>query len=266
MREALALVRASWLTATSYRLAMLLSLASLLVMVVPVFFIADALQPVMADAIRTQGEHYFAFLLVGMVAFAFLGTAVSALPGAIAGGIGTGTLEALLSTRAPLHSLLAGLVGYSFIWTAIRSTLLLTAGVLLGAQLAATRVPAAAAILFLIVLSYLPFGIIAAAMVLAFRTTGPLPQAVLVVSGLLGGVYYPTHVIPSWIQEVSRAVPLTYGLRALRRTLLEGVPMSGVASDLGILLLFVALLATASVLLFGWALRHARRAGTLAQY
>ena len=266
MREAVALVRASWLSATSYRLAMAFSLGSLVVMVVPVYFVAEALQPVMAESIRTQGEHYFAFLLVGMVAFAFLGTAVSALPASISSGIGTGTLEALLGTRAPLSSLLAGLMGYPFIWTAIRSAVLLATGVLLGAQLAASSVPLAAAILLLIVLAYAPFGLMAAGLVLAFRTAGPLPQAVLVASGLLGGVYYPTHVIPSWIQEVSRAVPLTYGLRALRRTLLEGAPASAVMGDLGILIAFIAVLGGASALLFAWALRYGRRAGTLAQY
>ena len=99
-----------------------------------------------------------------------------------------------------------------------------------------------------------------------FRTTGPLPQGVLIASGMLGGVYYPTHVIPSWIERISDVMPLTYGLRALRRTLLDGAPLSAVASDLAVLAGFIVVLSVAAAIAFRAALGHARRAGTLAQY
>ena len=39
----------------------------------------------------------------------------------------------------------------------------------------------------------------------------------LAASTLLGGVYYPTTVIPSWLASASEFVPLGYGLRALRQ-------------------------------------------------
>src|SRR5690606_27451772 len=123
-----------------------------------------------------------------------------------------------------------------------------------------------ALILALIVLAYVPFGLLAAAMIIAFRTAGPLPQAVTGVSALLGGVYYPTHVIPSWIESLSAFVPLTYGLRALRQTLLEGQPLYSVLPDLGALVLFVPVLMCAGVVAMRAALAYARRAGTLSQY
>lgn len=266
MREAFALIRASWWTALSYRLSVVLSLASLLVTVVPVYFVARALQSTMAPSIAAQGGDYFGFLIVGMMAFSFLMTAVNTVPTAISSGIATGTLEALLSTRASLPSLITGLIGYNFVWTALKSVLLLAAGLLLGMHLAWGALLSSLLILALIVLAYLPFGLIAAAMVLAFRTTGPLPSAVLILSGLLGGVYYPTQVIPSWIQRLSDVVPLTYGLHALRRTLLEGVPFTAVTQDVVTLVGFVVLLNAVSLFALSEALHYARRMGTLAQY
>jgi ABC-type multidrug transport system permease subunit len=89
---------------------------------------------------------------------------------------------------------------------------------------------------------------------------------VLVLSGFLGGVYYPTHVIPSWLQNVSAFLPLTYGLRALRQTLLEGLPLRAVLPDVLVLVAFVALLFLVGAFAFRQALRYARRTGTLAQY
>jgi ABC-2 type transport system permease protein len=266
MREAAAMMRASWLAASSYRLGMAFSIVGLLVAVVPLYFVADALQPFMAGAIEGEGRQYFGFLVVGTLAFSFLSTAVNALPGAVAAGIRTGTLEALLTTPARLPTLLAGLTGYDLAWTAVRATLLLAFGWALGAQIAWGGILLSVGVIALIVLAYLPFGLFATALVLAFRTAGPLPQAVLIVSGLLGGVYYPTHVIPSWIRVVSDAVPLTYGLRALRRTLLEGAGLRDVAADLSMLLMLTAALLAAGALALQAGMRHARRTGTLARY
>jgi ABC-2 type transport system permease protein len=234
--------------------------------VVPVFFVSKALQPIMADKIRFEGSQYFAFLLVGMISMSFIADAVNAVPTAINTGIGNGTLEALLATPTRLSVLLAGLSGYSFTWTAIRASLMLLAGSLLGASVSWAQVPAALVVLALVILSYLPFGILASSLVVAFRSTGPLTPGILLVSSLLGGVYWPTHVIPSWIERVSDAVPLTYGLRALRRVLLEGMPLSAVWHDLAVVLGMTAVLLTVSLYVFTWALRYARRTGTLAHY
>ena len=88
----------------------------------------------------------------------------------------------------------------------------------------------------------------------------------LTISGLLGGVYYPTHVIPSWLQDLSALLPLTYGLRALRAVVLEGGPISASASDLAVLSGFAVLLCATSGYAFTLAVRHAKNSGTLAQY
>ena len=266
MYKILTLMRASWVAASTYRLNTILSLLGLLATVIPLYFVANALQPVMAESIRGQGEQYFGFALVGMVAFSFIGVSLSSIPAAIGGGITNGTLEALLGTKTRLPTILAGLVSYQFTWVLIRAIVLIIAGTALGAQIAWSQVPVGFGILVLIILAYVPIGIIAAASILAFRTAGPLIPAVLTLSTLLGGVYYPTHVIPSWIERVSAVVPLTYGLRALRGAVLEGAPLRGILPDVAILAAFVVGLFLVSSWLFLVSFRYARRAGTLAQY
>ena len=266
MRSTFALIHASWRAAASYRLRLLLSLASLGATVVPLYFIANALQPVMAESIEAQGGQYFGFLIVGMVTFLLLPTAINSLPAEIGSGISTGVLEMLLATPARATSIFSGMIGFSLLWTTARAAALLLAGWLLGAELIWSQIATAALILGLIVLAYLPVGMIAAALVICFRTTGPLPQGVLAVSTLLGGVYYPTTVIPSWIQSISDWVPLTYGLRALRGTLLEGYAFPAVLPDLGALVAFIIVLTGAGVLALDGAIRYSRRAGTLAHY
>ena len=266
MRASWAMIRASWLTAATYKVSLVISVAGLLFAVVPLYFVANALQPMMANAIRTEGHQYFGFVLVGTVVFSFITIAVRGLPGAIGSGIGNGSLESILGTPAGTPAVLVGLTGYSFLWATARAMLTVAFGALLGASVAWQRVPSAVLILGLIVASYIPIGLIGAAMMLRFRTVGPLLEGVIIASSLLGGVYYPTHVIPSWIEGVSAFVPLTYGLRALRRVLLDGASLTTVGSDVLTLTACAVALFAVGVWVFAAALRHARRTGTLSYY
>jgi hypothetical protein len=52
----------------------------------------------------------------------------------------------------------------------------------------------------------------------------------------------------------------------LRRALLSGEPLGTVAADVGVLATFAAVGLAVGFGAFVWALRYARRAGTLAQY
>jgi ABC-2 type transport system permease protein len=267
MRKIGALVRASWLEMLSYRVKMLFSLAALMGAVVPFFYIAGALQPMVAQSIAQEGGEYFAFLVVGMTTFAFLRTSIGALPAEIGTAISTGTFEALLGTPTRLVTLLAGLVSFSFVWTAIRVTTLLVFAWVLGAQVFWSRALLGGGILALVILAHLPFGLISASLILAFRTAGPLEGAVIWVSMILGGVYYPTTAIPSWLGDISAFVPLTYGLRALRQALLEPqLDYGALRSELLPLCGVAVVLLAVSVVVFSGALRYARRNGTLAQY
>jgi ABC-2 type transport system permease protein len=250
----------------SYRVQMVVSMAGLFATVVPLYFISGALQPVMANAIKAQGGQSFGFLLVGLATFSLVSVAVVSLPAAVAGGVGSGVLEALLATPTSTPVLLAGLNAFDMAWAALRGAILLAAGWVLGANLVPGQLLPGFAILILIIAAHIPIGLIGTALVLAFRTAGPIPKGVLMVSGLLGGVYYPTHVIPSWLQAVSDVLPLSYGLRALRRVVLQDASFSDVAPDLLVLLAMTVVLFAVGAFAVSAALGYARKQGTLAQY
>jgi ABC-2 type transport system permease protein len=266
MRSILAFVRVGWLNASSYRLSMILSLIGVSSSIVPVYFISKALQPLMGQVIRGEGGQYFGFLLVGMLTFSFIPLAITSLPNTITTTINNGTMEAVLGTPTSMPAMLVGMMGYPFIWATMRATAMLLAGSLLGASIAWIQAPSAFFLLLLIILAYVPIGLISASMYLAFRTTGPIATAVIAVSTLLGGVYYPSHVVPSWLLPVSKFVPLTYGLRALRRVLLEGASLLSVWQDVVTLLLMTVFLFAIGGSLLAAAMRYARKTGSLSYY
>lgn len=266
MRAAAALVRAQWLTHTSYRVGVILSFVALAATIAPVYFIADALQPVVGNSIQAEGEQYFGFLVIGLASLYLVGAALTALPDAVGGGIHSGTLEALFCTPASVPSILCGLVGFPLLWAGIRAAVLVVMLALLGGGVVWTGVPVALAATLLTVLAYGGVGLMAAALVLAFRTAGPLVQGVLAGSSLLGGVYYSTTVIPAPFDVVALFVPLTYGLRLVRRGLLEGAPLATLGGDALALGLLTAGLLALGALAFWTALNHSRRSGSLGQY
>jgi ABC-2 type transport system permease protein len=261
-----ALTRASWLTAKSYRVQLLLSLGSLILTVVPLYFVAKAVEPIARRSIADQGGDYFGFVLLGYVGMMLVGASVNALPSALSGGIGTGYFEALLATPARRASLLVGMSAYSLLFTAARGAMLLASGALLGVTIAWGQAPAALVILLLIVVAHWGIGLVGAALIVAFRTMGPLPQAVIVTSTLFGGVYYSTTVIPSWIQNISAVTPLAYGLRALRRLLLADASLGDTLGDVAVMGGWGVAFMLLGGLAFGVALRYARRAGSLNTY
>ncbi|HET9796850.1 MAG TPA: ABC transporter permease [Gemmatimonadaceae bacterium] len=276
MRSALALMRVSFLTAASYRLAMFVSVASLVLQIVPTYFIGKTLDPFMAPAIAGQGSDYFGFLVVGTVAYLLLAAAVDALPRALERGISTGTLELIFSTPSSVASLLVGLTGYELLWTLARALVVFAAAAAFGFHAHWARAPEAFVVLSMVVATYFGFGMVAGAMVIAFRRTASLQVIVIVGSALFGGVSYPPSLIttalarysdaPTWIARIADVVPLTYGLRAVRRLIIDGETARAVLGDVAILAAFcVACLALGSFA-FAAALRRARAEGTLSQY
>ena len=266
MREARALVRAAWLTASSYRVGMVLSLLGLAAVVLPLYFISNALQPTMQGAIGAESRQYFAFVAVGAAVFSLLSTCATALPGALDGAIARGTFEAMLGTPARLRAICAGLMGYGVLWSALRAAILLLAAVALGARVVWVGMPLGLLLVALTMLCYAGVGLAFSALVLVFRTTGPATTAFLTASMFLGGVYYPTHVIPSWIREIAAFLPITYGLRALRQVVLRGDSFTAIISDFEVLSVMTVVSVALGATLFSVALRHARRTGTLASY
>src|SRR4051812_25600281 len=106
MSKILAFVRLDFLSAVSYRIQTLLSFTGLALSAVPIYFIAKALQPVMAEAIRGEGAEYFGFVLLGLVATEFVLVGLMTLPMAMGSGIRTGTLESLFVTPTAWPTLL----------------------------------------------------------------------------------------------------------------------------------------------------------------
>lgn len=83
---------------------------------------------------------------------------------------------------------------------------------------------------------------------------------------VLGGAYFPTEVMPGWMQKISLLIPIRYTLDALRLTILQGYSLPMVAKPVLTLMAIVSILLPLSVILFVAVIQQGRREGTLMQY
>jgi ABC-2 type transport system permease protein len=251
----------------TYRTRTLISILSVLIAVIPVYFVAGALQPLAARAIASESTEYFTYLIVGSVASFVMAEAVSAIPSIVNSYITSGTLEQMLTTPIRWPSLLGGLSAYGFGWVALRAlVLLVTAWIWATSTIAWLRIVEFGGIMALLALAYAGVGLVAGALVLVVRSSLFIPQAVLTLSALLGTVYFPASVLPPAFAPLAVLVPMTPALGAARQVLLKDVALSAVTPQLLKLAAWAVCSLVIGGLCFHLALQHARRAGTLTQY
>jgi ABC-2 type transport system permease protein len=106
----------------------------------------------------------------------------------------------------------------------------------------------------------------AAGFIVVFKRGNPVTWLVANLATLLGGVYYPVSVLPTWLQSVARLLPITYALDAMRGALLDGAGWGELAPDLLALVAFCLVLFPVAQLVFRAAVRKARIDGSLTHY
>jgi ABC-2 type transport system permease protein len=267
MHKLLAVARAYALGMLTYRTRTVVSLVSVLVAVIPVYFVAGALQPLASKAIASESTEYFTYLIVGSVASFVVAEAVSAIPSLVNSYITSGTLEQLLTTPIRWPSLVGGLSAYGFGWVALRAlVLLVTAWVWATSTIAWPRMLEFSVIMALLAMAYVGIGLVAGALVLSIRSSLFIPQAAGTLSALLGTVYFPVSVLPPAFAPFAAFVPATPALRAARQILLRDQPLAAVLPDVLQLMGWSVAGVLIGGVCFHLALRHARQAGTLTQY
>src|SRR6185369_8698173 len=111
-----------------------------------------------------------------------------------------------------------------------------------GLNLNQANPQAVAAAVFLTLTTFMGLGILAAAFILWFKKGNPVTWLIASAGELFGGVYFPTTILPEWMKSVSKWVPMTHALSALRQSLLADAPVELIKNDLIFLAVFSLLI------------------------
>ena len=124
----------------------------------------------------------------------------------------------------------------------------------------------ASALLILAVasVSFIGIGMMTAVLPLISPEKGS--QLGFVAQGLLlvvSGVYYPTSVLPQWMQWLSTISPATYALRGIRAAILDGAGVQALWGDIWPLILIGIVSIPLGLAVFRRGERYAKRHGKL---
>jgi ABC-2 type transport system permease protein len=266
-RKPLLFLRRDFKTQVSYRLSFLLQFFGMLFSSSSFFFVSQLLGAGAAQYLDDYGGDYFSFVLIGIAFVGYQGVALHAFSGVVQSAQSTGTLEAMLVTPTRLSTILFSSSLWNFAFTSFRVLVYLLLGVLVfGADLRNANVPAGLVVLGLTVVTLSGIGILSACFIMVFKRGNPVNFLFGSLSALLGGVYYPVAVLPDWLQILARFFPLTYSLDAMRRALLTGESLAGLWREVAVLAVFSVLLLPVSLVAFRYAVRRAKRDGSLTQF
>jgi ABC-2 type transport system permease protein len=209
---------------------------------------------------------YFAFVTAGLALIAVLQSALTVIGGNLRTEQVSGTLEAMLATGTPTATLAAGMTAYPMASAIVRAAVYVVIAVVLGARFPGANVGLAVAAVVLASVSFAGIGLLAAAFVLAFRQALAIAGWVTSLLALMGGVYFPVKLLPSWSVGISKLSAFTRGLDIFRSALLSRAGWTASARPLAILLALAVAYTAVGIAGLALSLERAKRTGSLAQY
>jgi ABC-2 type transport system permease protein len=205
-------------------------------------------------------------LIVGAVFWNYLSVVFSWIAETIAVERWEGTLEYTFMAPVRRWTQLLGSCLYAMAYGLVHTAAMLLVLVLFFPQLNPAGMNLLTAVLFVLLgsFSFVGIGMMAAILPLLYVERGAQMTFVLQSCLLLvSGVYYPTDVLPGWMQVLSHLSPATYVLDGVRRGLLDGTPFWSLWGDILPLVAMGIVLIPIGLLAFGRAERYAKRTGKL---
>jgi ABC-2 type transport system permease protein len=260
----LAFVKRDFLQLVSYRLAFLIQLAGMLFGLAAFFFMTKMMDP---NAAGLDGIPPFSYLLIGLAFLGYFSTALYGFSAKIRGEQMLGTLEAMLVTPTPTSLVIFFSAAWDFTWSGIRVLLyLLFATLIFGVTLELNSWLALCLGVLLTLLSSIGLGILSASFVIYFKRGDPINFLLSGANSFFGTVFFPEEQLPKSIQWVSDYVPLKWSLSVVRGSLLQGRTLAELRRELIYLAVLTVILLPLGLFASRFAIRRAKREGSLVQY
>ncbi len=262
-RAALAVMRRDYQVMLSYRVQ-LLSVLFGAFLTLTIFYYVSRLVRVKPFA---SPDDYYAFVVVGIVILQMLNSVLVGPPNLLRQELVAGTFERIvLSPFGPVGGIVSMLL-FPFVLALATGSVALLFGVgVFGVDLELSSAPLAIPVAFLGALAFAPFGVMLVSVVLVVKQATVGASFVLAAISLIAGFYFPTALLPGWIEWASEVQPFTPGVDLLRHLLLGSPLRESAWLEVGKLLAFAAAMLPLSLGLLSLTVRFTRRRGTIIEY
>ena len=105
-------------------------------------------------------------------------------------------------------------------------------------------------VLLLGVLGFVGIGIIATSIASEQESATMILMMMQIPMMFLSGTMYPIEQLPGWMQMISKAIPLTYAVTALRKVMVLGAPLMAIGGEISILIVIAVITIGLAIPLF----------------
>jgi len=269
IRALFAIVKKDWKQYWRYPLNAVSSIFQPIIWLTPVYFMGRAFSvngQALGFAQYSGTADYMSFILIGTVLENFINAVFWGMGYALKNDMDSGVMESNWLTPVPRLLILVGRSLTNLIVTVATSAMMLLLSTLVfGFQASGEVLKAFIPVLPMLVGLY-GFGFAFAALVLLMREANALVDMSSFLVQLFSGSNFPVNSLPRWLLPISLALPLTYGLDAVRGFLLRTNTILPVHWELVLLVVFMFVMLWLGTWAFRSLERRVRRLGTLGQH
>jgi ABC-2 type transport system permease protein len=210
-------------------------------------------------------SRFVLYLLVGTIAWRFLGIIFENIGEVIAWERWEGTIEYTFMSPVPRLTHLLGMCAATLVRALAFSIAILGCVTLfVPVDLSHANVVSAVVLLAVGALAFIGLGIASAAFPLMWTEKGlQMAYIVQAVVLLVSGVYYPVSVLPAWMQVLSTISPATYVIRGMRSALMDGADLASLWPEVWPALVVGVISIPLGLRLFVAVERYAKKTGRL---
>jgi ABC-2 type transport system permease protein len=269
LRALFVIARKDWKVFWRYPLNAVSNIFQPIIWMTPIYFMGKAFSTngqALGFAAYSGTGDYMSFVLLGTVLSNFILTVFWGMGYALKQDMDAGVLESNWLTPVSRLLILVGRTLTSLLTTAITSLVMLAvAGALFGFKPTGNTFAALLTALPMLIGLY-GFGFAFAGIVLLMREANTLIDVSSFLVQGFSGTSFPVQSLPSWLVPVALALPLTYGLDAVRGWLLHTKTILPINVEIGLLIVFMFVMLWFGSWVFYRVERRVRTLGTLGQH
>lgn len=268
-RALFALIRKDWKQYWRYPLNVVSWIFQPLIWLVPIYFMGQAFSvngKALGFSQYSGTTDFMSFVLLGTVLESFINAVFWGMGYALKNDMDSGVMESNWLTPIPRLLILIGHSVTNLVTTAITSLgMLLFGGLIFGFNPSGDVWKAFLPILPMMLGLY-GFGFAFAAIVMLMREANTLVDVSSFLVQIFSGSNFPVNALPRFLLPVALALPLTYGLDAVRAHLIGTKTILPLQLEMLLLVVFMFVMLWIGTTAFKSLERRVRRLGTLGQH
>jgi ABC-2 type transport system permease protein len=209
---------------------------------------------VQMEGIVAGKSNYFEFMAPGIMAMTIMMAAMTGLAGSVSRERELGTLDGIVSAPISRLSIILGKSFAQVVRGLLQALLTLILAVVLFGVVVHGSYGLLALLLLLTVFSFIGIGIMVSALASQQETAMTIMMTMTFPMLFLSGALFPVQQMPVAMQWISRGLPLTYAVEALRKCVVLGTGISGMMTEIWVMLGFGVIFTVISIPVFNRAI------------